>query len=80
MADKKSKPPLREGPAVALAEAIPGGLARQERDINEKIRKIRDEAFSAGFLTEIKSVSRGGDAYVILYELKNDPGFRDPFD
>lgn len=79
MADNRNRPAFREGPAVALVESVPGSLARQEQDVNRRIRSILDEAFTAGFLTEIKAVSHGAGAFVILYELKNDPNFRDPF-
>lgn len=79
MADNKNRPAFREGPAVALVESVPGDLARQERDINRRLRSILDEAFAAGFLADVKAVSHGAGTFVILYELKNDPNFRDPF-
>lgn len=50
--------------------------------INERLSKIQDDAYSAGFHVDVKSVNTsnvdGKEVVVILYKLKNDHSFFPP--
>lgn len=71
------KQPLKAGTRTAILEQepVPGA---DEMKINNKIAEIESEAWSAGFLTDVKSVVYSGKNIVILYVLENDPSFRPP--
>lgn len=78
MASKK-KPPLQPGAAVALVADHPDDLELTELEIGKRIASIRQEAFAAGYLMTVRNVAYANASYVILYDLENDPNFRDPF-
>lgn len=72
-----AKLPLKPGARTAILEQepVPGA---DELKINNRIAEIESEAWSAGFKTDVKSVTYSGKSIVILYVLENDPSFRPP--
>lgn len=73
MAKQALKPGTRT--AILVPEPVPGA---DELRINSRISEIESEAWSAGFRTDVKSVTYSGNRIVILYSLENDPSFRPP--
>lgn len=71
------KQPLKAGARAAILEQGPSP-GDDETRINERIGRIESEAWPAGFLTDVKSVTYSGGKIVILYVLEEDPSFRPP--
>ncbi len=74
---------LKSGWKTSLLNVQPGvDTSVIEGMINERLSKIQDDAYSAGFHVDIKSVNTsnvdGKEVVVILYKLKNDYSFFPP--
>lgn len=70
-------PPLKAGNrTIILGEA--GTPESDQLAVNEAIAGFEKEAWSAGFITETKSVAYSGGRIVILLSLSDDPSFSPP--
>lgn len=81
--------PLKSGSHVAVLAAEMSACSHGQHDklvenmVNEYLERLEKEAFSAGFLTDVKSVTvhepEGRISRItILYKLSDDPSFRPP--